>query len=146
MEASVLQGLAEIDTLENHLQLDPDSDNYKSLLHAKQALLSLKEYYIPLTIVRQLVYDADRFFYMKNNIEAEKRLTAARKIIENMASLFGSDDFGKVFEELIVMIDTCMMHMDNPPGREFKSLEILGSKVNLMLLKGELELSGNTLN
>ena len=146
LETTLSQALAEIDTLENNLELDHDSDNYNSLINAKKALIGLKAYYVPLTVVRQLVYDADRFFYMKNNVDAEKNLKKAKKIIEHMDSFFKSDDFDKVFEELIVMIDTCRMQMDNPPDQKFKSLENLGNKINLMLVKGELELSGKNLS
>ena len=146
LESSVTDALVEIGTIENSLKSDETSDGYPSLMKTKQILLSLKEYYVPLTIVRQFIYDADRYFYLKNKVEAENKLKKARSIIEKMVSQFKSHDFGKVLEELIVMIDNCMISMNDRSDRAFKDLKILGHKVNLMLVKGELELSGKTLN
>ena len=39
--------------------------------------VAIKDYYIPLTEVRQIIYDADRFFHLKSIDEVKKHLEKA---------------------------------------------------------------------
>ena len=51
---------------------------------AQNSLLKIKDYYIPLTMVRQNIYDAERYFKLKDIKKAEKLLNDSISIITSL--------------------------------------------------------------
>lgn len=143
-ENSVKQALSEINDAERNFKTDRDQEGYESLGKAKQIFLALKGYYIPLTEVRQIIYDADRFFHLKSIDEAKKHLEEARKILFKMDQYSESEGFDNALEKLTIMTDECLFSLEEKSENSYEKFKILANEVNLMLVKGELVLSNVT--
>lgn len=104
------------------------------------ALFKLKYYYLPITEVRQLIFDSDRLFYLGEKEEAYQKLTNARALLESIAE---SDVLSvqKPLTELISLLEELMVSMSkNSPGIAEQFHEV-GHRVNMMAYKGELIIS-----
>jgi hypothetical protein len=107
----------------------------------EQSLFKLKYYYLPITEVRQLIYDAERLFYLDQKDQADHELKNARKLLE-IAAQSDTISVEKPMAELIAMIDDLLILINkNSPDIPEKFSE-LGHRVNLMAYKGELIISG----
>ena len=112
-------------------------------LRMKEKLLELKDYYIPLTTIRQKIYDAERYCKLNQITTAESLLKDAKAIITSLDTLTKSEVFDKVIVDLDAMILTVIMSLDDrSKERTYQKLKVLGNHINLMLEKGELVLSG----
>jgi hypothetical protein len=110
---------------------------------ARNQLLAIKDYYIPLTTMRQKIYDADRYFKLNQMKETERLLNASKTIITTLDLTTKNKVFDKVIIDLDSMIEEVMASLDeNSKQKTFNKMKILGEHVNLMLNKGELVLSG----
>jgi len=118
----------------------------EELQQTRQSLLALKSYYVPMTEIRQLIYDADRFYDLGQTKKARANLQTARKLLMQIAGA-GSTEIDKPVDEVLEMIDELMVAMDHRSAEVSDKFEALGHRVNLMLLKGalildEVEFSG----
>ncbi len=109
----------------------------ESLQQARQRLLALKNYYIPMTKIRQLIYDAARFSDLHQTEKVKENLKTTRSLLLQIASA-GSADIEKPVDELLEMIDELIVAVDTQSKEASDKFEALGHRVNLMLLKGAL--------
>jgi hypothetical protein len=126
---------------------DTPEDNGESLqekLHqAKGRLLEIKDYYIPVTTVRHKIYDAERYYKLKDRKKAENLLNDSKSILKTVDSAAGNQVFDKVILELESMIDAVILSLDDKSGSAtYNKMKTLGEHINLMLEKGDLVLSG----
>jgi len=116
----------------------------KEKLHkARSRLLELKEYYVPLTTVRQKIYDAERFYKLEDITRCENLLNNSKSILKTVDSAAKNQVFDKVVLELETMIDAVILSLDDKSGSTtYSKMKALGEHMNLMLEKGDLVLSG----
>ena len=141
LENSIQIALETLNKAENQLKENQPSDTAVSLETVTQICLALKDYYIPLTMVRHQIYDADRFYYLKEKDKAKKSLEASRLIIENINQFAEGAPIHGAFRDLIFMFDGCILSLDEKTHTTNEKLKNLGHKVNLMLIKGGLTIS-----
>ncbi len=100
----------------------------------------LTDYYIPLTEVRQLIFDADRFYYLK---EKERALANLRQAIRLMEQLETSrhPQMAEALNALILLVKKVALNLENDAPELNESFRQAGHRVNMMLYKGELILS-----
>ena len=108
-------------------------------------LMELHTYYLPLTEVRELVYDSDRCYSLGKFELAESKLSDARKII-----LGGINNqtrsINKTLEDFVILLDNQIIAMQDSSHLIAYNFGTLGNRINLMLLKGELILSDSPVN
>jgi hypothetical protein len=141
LDYSIQSALESVEKAERQLKENQTADTAASLESVKQICLALKDYYIPLTMVRHQIYDADRFFYLKETGKAKKMLEASRLIIEDINQFAEGAPIHGAFRDLIFMIDGCILSLDEKTPATSAKLKNLGHKVNLMLIKGGLTIS-----
>ena len=112
-----------------------------AIRHVEQSLFKLKYYYLPITEVRQLVFDADRLFYLGQQDEAYQKLADARELLESTAK---SDVLSaqKPLMELVSLLDELMVSMSRNSKEIPEKFHEVGHRVNMMAYKGELIISG----
>jgi len=114
-----------------------------SLRRAEVALDKLQRYFLPMTEVRQLIYDADRLYFLSEFDPARGKLRQARQRLLEVAAA-GGPGLREALDELIGMLDELLLAIDNQPEAVAGHFRAVGEKVNLMVLKGDLELAGST--
>ncbi len=114
-----------------------------SLEKTRHSLLKLKLYDIPMTEFRQLVYDADRLFYLARKDEAKANLKKGKEILLAMVDRLGTPA-GDSINELLQYVEELEIAFDHFPDKVGTILKTLGERVNLFLLKGDLVLAGAT--
>nr|WP_319492992.1 hypothetical protein [uncultured Desulfobacter sp.] len=129
--------------LVDELAVSPEESRQEKLALIRQQLLKLKDYYVPVTTLRQEVYDAERYLKIKDIGKAKELLRRGRSTV---TSLLGNTDksvFDKVVLDLTAMIDETLFSLDHKDvDTAYARLKALGAHVNQMLYKGELVLSG----
>lgn len=113
----------------------------KALDRTEDSLLALQHYYLPLTWVRQYVYDADRLYFLKKTLEAKERLDRARASLAAVGEADGPA-LRSAVEEVIVMVDDLILALEESSPSVPEKFRALGHKINLMLNKGALILAG----
>lgn len=114
-----------------------DNDRY---LQAMTLMRKLREYYIPMTEVRHLIYEADRLYRLKKYSAAVKKLFRAKTRLEPI-SMAGGNMLHKASRDLMLKIDALMIETKTPGQSAPDMFTELGRHVNLMVLRGELLLS-----
>jgi hypothetical protein len=115
----------------------------EKLYQVKNRLLKIKDYYIPLTTVRQKIYDAERYFKLNNIKETEKLLNDSKSIIRSLDLTTKNKVFDKVILDLNSMINEVITSSDEESKlNTYNKFKALGEHVNLMLYRGDLVLSG----
>jgi hypothetical protein len=112
-----------------------------SLQRAAEAAAVLVLYDIPITEVRQLVYDAGRLYALDRHQQAERKLDRAAGLMQQIG---GSDGPTLLREstEVFLLIKDLLLSMEVNPASVPEKFKSLGHKVNLMALKSGLVLSG----
>ncbi len=106
---------------------------------AHQVLARLRSYYLPLTEVRQLAYDADRLYFLGEAGATLAKLHAAREVVRGMGA--GTTPVSpKTVDELVLMIEGSVLAVETRSTEVPEKLRDLGHKVNLLALRGQLEL------
>jgi DNA-directed RNA polymerase subunit F len=113
------------------------------LAAASHALLKLEDYFLPMTEVRQLIYDADRIYFLGRKEDAEEKLRQARERL-NQVGKAGGEAVTKAVSEVIAMIDELERSMEAEPQAVPEKMRQLGERINLMVIKGDLILAGVT--
>jgi len=101
----------------------------------------LRYYYVPLTQVRQWVYDADRLLYLGDREGARRNLVRAKEAVRSGTAAAG-EGVRRSLEEVAMMVDRILLGLDDGAESSPARFRELGHRVNLMLLRGEMELSG----
>ena len=115
----------------------------EKLHQAKNRLLEIKDYYLPLTDVRQKIYDAERSYKLNNIEKSEKLLTDSISILSSLDVKTKSENFDKVILKLNSMINAVIASFDEDSKlNTYNKMKALGEHVNLMLSRGDLVLSG----
>ncbi|NOX35488.1 MAG: hypothetical protein GXP56_17455 [Deltaproteobacteria bacterium] len=114
----------------------------KTLNHTMNLLLKLEYYYLPVTEVRQLIFDADRWLSLNQTLNAKNNLAKAGNRLARIESLNGNTGLKKSIGKLDNLVKEAMLEIDGPYKQAAARLEAAGAEANLMLLKGELILSG----
>ena len=113
------------------------------LSQAKDRLLEIKDYYVPLTIIRQHIYDAERSYKLNQIDRAEKLLTDAISILSSLDVTTKSENFDKVILKLSSLTESVISSFNEGSKPDtYTKMKILGERVNLMLSRGDLVLSG----
>jgi hypothetical protein len=153
LENSVSQGLKEIDQVEEDLAAGKQKDAQKNLLKVRTALLELKYYFIPMTQVRQVIYDAGHLQATGRQLDALAHLARADRLLGDIET-HGIGSFHKALQELRVMIEklreTLEQERQTTSNKDLADLSKsaaaqfseLGHKANMMVIKGDLILSG----
>lgn len=114
----------------------------EKLYQVKNRLLKIKDYYIPLTTVRQKIYDAERYFKLNNIKETEKLLNDSKSIIRSLDLTTKNKVFDKVILDLNSMINEVITSLDEDSKiNNYNKMKTLGEHINLMLYRGDLVLS-----
>lgn len=104
---------------------------------AQVLLRNLKFYYIPMTNVRQLIYDADRLYYLKRIDDTLRKLNSAKRILHEIIAAYG-ESLAHPIDENVLMIDALILAIEDDPKSVPEKFAKLGHKMNLMAVKGEL--------
>ena len=135
---SIERSLLLIDDAYSEANKNKQQSIQEKLYQAKNSLLEIKDYYIPLTIVRQKIYDAERHYKSKN---IKKSVT--KSILTSLDLTTKSESFDKVILDLNSMINEVILTFDERSTlNTYNKIKILGKHVNLMLYRGDLVLSG----
>lgn len=105
------------------------------------SLSRLQFYFIPMTETRQLVYDADRLFFLGHVPEAKRKLAQAKDFLREIGEA-EHYRLRKPANELVLLLDELLLTIEQAPGEAPAKFRLVGNRVNLMLLKGDLVLSG----
>lgn len=109
----------------------------------RKKLLEIKDYYIPLTTIRQKIYDSERYVKLGQTKTAENLLNDARKTMTSLDAMTKSKAFDKVIVDLDRMIENVRTSLDDASEKDiYKKMKALGEHINLMLSRGDLVLSG----
>ncbi len=103
-------------------------------------ILKLRSYYLPLTEVRQLIYDADRLFYLKHPQQAAGKLRQAVTILKQNETS-GHANLDKQFNDLIYLVEDLSLSMKTHSQQIADKFQTVAHRVNMMLYRGELILS-----
>jgi len=115
----------------------------QKLYQAKSKLLEIKDYYLPLTTVRQKIYDAERYLKLNQIKKTEKLLNESKSIITSLDMTTKNKTFDKVILDLTSMLNEVITSLDEDSKlNAYNKIKTLGDQVNLMLYRGELVLSG----
>lgn len=112
-----------------------------SMERAGEAAAVLVFYALPITEVRQLVYDAGRLQALGNPQQAARKLDRASRLMQQI----GETDGPSLLSETAgvqVMIKDLLIAMGTGSPAVPEKFKALGHKVNLLALKSDLVLSG----
>lgn len=142
LESTILRSLSLIDEVTE--DIDRDQKITPEKLHqVKKRLLELKDYYIPLTTIRQKIYDAERHFKLRDNKKTRALLNDSKSIIMSLELNTKNKVFDQVMLDLKAMVNQGIASLDNDERLDtYEKMRKLGEHVNLMLYKGDLILSG----
>ena len=143
LNTEIERSISIIDEASSETLKDNDEALQEKLRQAKSRLLELKGYYLPLTTIRHKIYDAERFYKLKDIKKTENLLNDSKSILKTVDSAAKNQEFDKVILELESMIDKTILSLDDKPGSTtYNNMKTLGEHINLMLAKGDLVLSG----
>ena len=136
LEYSVESIIKETRTLEKDLKSSKHGSPDKTLHHTMNLLLTLENYYLPITQVRQQIYDADRLISLNQVQKAKDNLIRA----ENRLARIENSNVSRVIRKAVTRLDTlikeAIFEIDGPYEKAVAKLEAAGIEANLMLLKG----------
>ena len=115
----------------------------KDLELARQSLFKIGRYFLPMTEVRQLVYDADRVYFPGRTEAAQGKLREATALLNKIGAA-GGKSLDQAVTEVVVKIEVLEHSIATGSPQVAKEMRSLGEKVNLMILKGDLVLTGMT--
>ena len=142
-KTSIERSLSSID--EAYLETNNNNEEViqKKLSQVKRNLLEIKDYYIPLTTVRQKIYDAERYLKLDNMDKSKKLLNESKSIITSLELTRKNMVFDKVMLDLNTMINEVIFSLnENSKTNIYKKIKVLSEHINLMLSRGDLVLSG----
>jgi len=139
LKTNIERSLALIDDAYMELKFDKEVSVQEKLLKAKNRLIELQDYYVPLTTIRQKIYDAERYFKLNDIKRSELLLKNSKSIIESLEMMTKNKVFDKVMLDLNSMIDEVIISLDEDSKRDtYNRMKTLGEHLNLMLYRGDL--------
>jgi len=103
----------------------------------------IKNYYVPLTTIRQKIYDAERYFKLNNIKKVEQLLKNSITTISALDLTTRNLVFDKIILDLNSKINEVLTSLnDDSKKNTYKKMKLLGEHVNLMISRGDLVLSG----
>lgn len=143
LKTNVERSLSMVDDAYSEAKYSNEASIQEKLLKAKNRLIELKDYYIPLTTVRQKIYDAERYLKLNATNDSMKQLIDSKTIIESLGMMTKNTVFDKVLLDLNSMIDEVIISLrDDAKRNTYNRMKTLGEHLNLMLYRGDLILSG----
>lgn len=140
---SVSESVKALKEASDKIQMGEKTESSEAIKRAMNELLKLHFYYLPMTEVRQLVYDADRLFYLKQSDATKNKLKEANNLLLHVAESDGPN-LKRSANELIIMIDELILNIQESSRAVPAKFGEVGHRVNLMALKGEIILSDVT--
>lgn len=153
LEDSVSKGLKEIERAEKDLAAGKLQAARENLLKGQKALQELRYYFVPMTRVRQLIFDAGRLYALERKNEAQAQLELAGRTMGEIEE-HGGPAVAQAMQESLAMVEELRFAMeeeDKATSTKYR-IEIsemvaakfrrLGHKVNMMAIKGDLILAG----
>lgn len=137
---SVSQALTAVDKASHEVHASPEARSGEDLQKAMDSLMKLHFYYLPITEVRQLIYDADQLFYLKEVDKTQQKLRAANRLLVDVAKS-GGQNLETSVNEAVLMIDDLLLNIRESSDKVPEKFKEVGHHVNLMATKGELILS-----
>jgi hypothetical protein len=142
-KTNIERSLSLIDDAYSEAKKNEEESIQEKLYKAKNRLLEIKDYYVPLTTVRQKIYDAERYFKLNNTKNLRKLLKDSKSIITSLDLTTKNKVFDKVILDLNSMINEVITSSDEESKlNTYNKFKALGEHVNLMLYRGDLVLSG----
>jgi hypothetical protein len=138
---SVSEALTAVNEVSHELHAGQEARSGEALDRAMDALMKLYFYYVPITEVRQMVYDADRLFYLKQFDKTQHQLRAANRLLVDVGRS-GGPNLETSVNELVLMIDDLLLNIQESSDMVPEKFRKVGHRVNLMAVKGEIVLSG----
>lgn len=142
----IKRSIATIDEAYSEAEKTNSEPVLEKLNQAKKRLLTLKDYYVPLTAIRQKIYDADRFYKLNKLQKSEKLLNEAKTILNSIELTTTNKTFDKVVLDLESMINEVIFSLNDDSAKTYDKMKKLGKHINLMLTRGDLILSGIKFN
>jgi hypothetical protein len=153
LENSVSKGLEEIERAEKNLAAGNLQEARENLFKGQRALQELRHYFVPMTQVRQLIFDAGRLHALERKNEAQAQLELAGRILNEIGA-HGSPSIAQAMHEALGMVENLRLTLEEGGKESSTKYRIewsetvaakfrkLGHKVNMMAIKGELILAG----
>jgi hypothetical protein len=141
LSSSVRGALTAVNRAAREVQAGPDTKAGAELQSAMDFLMKLHFYYLPMTEVRQLIYDADRLFYLKEIDKTQQKLLSANRLLVDIAKA-GGKTLESPVNQAILMIDALLLNIKESSDKVPEAFKEVGYHINLMATKGELILSG----
>ncbi len=142
LDYSVENVIKEIRKIRDEIQKKNSSVPDQTLNHTMSLLMQLEYYYLPITEARQLIYDADRLVSMHRTDDARVKLIQAQNRLARVEKIKKNYAIKESIAKLDTLIKKAVLEIDGPYRESAARLEAAGAEANLMLLKGELVLSG----
>jgi hypothetical protein len=143
LNTEIERSISIIDEASSETLKDNAESMQGKLYQAKSRLLEMKDYYIPLTTVRQKIYDAERYLKLNATNDSMKQLIDSKTIIESLGMMTKNTVFDKVLLDLNSMIDEVIISLrDDAKRNTYNRMKTLGEHLNLMLYRADLILSG----
>ena len=142
LDSSVEEIIKTMQILKGELGHGHKKQSKAQLHHAMDLVLILKDYYLPVTEARQLIYDADRLLFLNQPRDAKHKLIQASKRLTGIEDSNENHAIKEPISKLDNLIREAILAIDAPRNQSFAKLETAGTEANLMLIKGELVLSG----
>ena len=153
LEDSVSKGLETIDRAAKELAEGNLRESRESLSKGRRTLQELRYYFVPMTRVRQLVFDAGRMFALERKNEGQAQLELAWRIMGEIEE-HGGPAVAQAMHESLAMVEDLRFAMEEENRATSTKYRIersetvaakfrrLGHKVNMMAIKGDLILAG----
>lgn len=84
LHTEIDRSLSLIDETSREVEKNNAEPVQKKLNQVRSRLLEIKDYYIPLTTVRQKIYDAERFYKLKDIKKSEKLLNNSKRLLKTV--------------------------------------------------------------
>ena len=144
LDREVAEALAALD----EAQRKPTSDSAvaaRSLVKVRAPLLRLRDYYLPMLEARASAYNALRWYHLGDSRRALDELQALESVLLGISDRQDPQLSREVEPSLeMVVAARAAVRAGRPEAGEL--IERLGSRTNLMLLKGDLVLHGSSLD
>jgi hypothetical protein len=142
LDYSVENVIKEINRIRDEIRGQKSADPDGPLSRTMSLLMQLEYYYLPITEARQLIYDADRLVSLHRTDDARAKLIQAQNRLARVEKTKKNHAIKKSIAKLDALIKKAVLEIDGPYRESTARLEAAGAEANLMLLKGELVLSG----
>lgn len=111
----------------------------EALEAASRSLSEVLGYYLPLVEAREHAYNAYRHFHLAERAKTAQNLDDIERLLMQVAAA-GQGTLLVEMEESLLYLETARVALDSDSEDTSQALEALATRLNLLLLKGELAL------